>query len=74
MTRTRPKFRCPACRSVNLIVCRTTTSRDDGFQIRHRRCDDCGHKFYTGQEPEYLLQLPQLGWKDRHPYVLPEFR
>lgn len=72
MIKTRPRFRCPKCRGTSLAVIRTTTSYDDGFQIRRRRCSDCGHLFYTGQEPEFLLRPDQMGWKDGHPFILPE--
>ena len=50
---------CPKCRSGNTGV-RTTRTDEDGVIQRQRICRDCGHRFTTAQEPEYLIKAPHL--------------
>ena len=49
---------CPNCHSSDLRVI-STHRQLDGLIIRRRFCleDDCGHKWYTLQQPETVLDL-----------------
>ena len=49
-------MKCPKCGARNVRVC-MTKSTDDGVNIRRRICLGCDHRWYTGQEPEYVVQL-----------------
>lgn len=55
-------FPCPKCRSHDTrVVC--TTQDDVGGEIYRRRCcQDCGHRWYTAQEPEYLIRPERVSW------------
>ena len=48
-------MKCPKCGSHNVRVC-MTKSTDDGVSVRRRNCRGCGHRWYTAQEPEYVVQ------------------
>ena len=63
------RFTCPSCRSTSTYVARTTTSKADGFIIRHRRCHDCAYSWYSGQDPEYLLPMHKIGWNRNNPFL-----
>lgn len=63
------RFSCPKCRSSTTAICRVTTSKTDGFIIRHRRCIECSHSWYTGQDPEYLISRERIGWDERTPFL-----
>ncbi len=53
------RFHCPRCRDGRTKV---IASHDpgDGVMVRRRRCEACGHGWYTAQEPEYLLRADQV--------------
>lgn len=46
---------CPRCREGVTAVTMTST-QDDGVTLRRRWCTSCGHRWYTAQEPEYLVR------------------
>lgn len=58
--RKRFAFRCPQCRSERTRV--VMTSEADHLVIRRRCCDDCQHRFFTAQEPEYLIRRELIKW------------
>jgi len=40
---------------------------DDGIALRRRSCDACGHRWFTAQEPEYLVRYVQWeSLRDKH--------
>lgn len=53
------RFHCPKCRGGRTKV---VLSHDpgDGVMVRRRWCEGCGHRWYTAQEPEYLLRAEQV--------------
>ena len=70
--RKRFAFHCPQCRSENTRVVMTTESVDDAsLVIRRRCCNDCSHRFFTAQEPEYLLRREQVKWSRNSVSFLP---
>jgi transcriptional regulator NrdR family protein len=44
---------CPKCGQPKSTA--ITTWRGGKLIMRRRACDSCGHRFSTGQEPEFLL-------------------
>ena len=48
-------MKCPKCGSHNVRVC-MTKSTEDGISVRRRNCRGCGNRWYTAQEPEYIVQ------------------
>lgn len=61
---------CPKCR--NPITKVTRSGAEDGGEIvRRRLCEQCGHRFYTCQEPEYVITEQRLKWLRSGPVVLP---
>jgi hypothetical protein len=61
---------CPKCRNPITKVLRSG-AEDGGEIIRRRFCARCGHRFYTAQEPEYIINEKRLKWLDSGPVVLP---
>jgi len=52
---------CPKCRHHESRV--TNTSRTtDGMIVRQCLCKGCGYKFFTAQEPEYLVPRHAVRW------------
>ena len=60
--RKRVAFRCPQCRSELTRV--VMTRERENLVIRRRCCDDCKHRFFTAQEPEYLIRRELIKWSD----------
>ena len=58
-------FSCPKCRSPLTRVMRTTADRTTGEILRRRVCEECNHRWYTAQEPEYLIPTRQSFWTGR---------
>jgi transcriptional regulator NrdR family protein len=58
------RFSCPACRHPATGVI-STYSLSDGLSVRRRRCLECDHRWYTAQEPEYLLRSSDVIWARR---------
>lgn len=48
-------MRCPKCGVWDSRVS-LTRNTDDGVSIRRRICLNCDHRWYTGQEPEFIVQ------------------
>jgi hypothetical protein len=46
------------------------TGNSDGVAARRRECQECGHKFYTAQEPEYLIPDDRIYWFDGRPRII----
>ena len=57
----RHPFPCPKCRS-GLTPVIVTKQTEHGETIRRRGCKECGHKWFTLQEPEYLLPVGSVKW------------
>ena len=55
------RFPCPRCRHPGSKVLRTGES-DDGVVTRERRCSDCGHQWFTAQEPEWVVPRDEITW------------
>ncbi len=65
------KCSCPNCRSkITRVV--LTNENEDGVTARKRKCPECGHVFFTAQEPEYLVRKEQITWVKGRP-VFSEF-
>ena len=59
----RHPFPCPKCRHPHGPV--VTTHRGEGGEIiRRRSCPECGHAWFTMQEPEYLLRKDAVEWRN----------
>jgi transcription elongation factor Elf1 len=58
----RHSFPCPKCRS-GLTPVIVTKQTEHGETIRRRGCKECGHKWFTFQEPEYLLPVGSVKWR-----------
>lgn len=41
------------------------TEQEDGRIVRRRKCAACDHRWYTAQEPEYLVPRCQVGYRDK---------
>lgn len=57
----RHSFPCPKCRHPHAPVI-VTRQTDDGEVIRRRGCPECGHRWFTLQEPEFLLPQGAVKW------------
>lgn len=55
------EFPCPKCRGVKSRVV-STHSQDDGVRVRARKCLECGHRWFTAQDPEYLVRRDSISW------------
>lgn len=63
------RFRCPACRGSLTSIIRSI-SQQDGLIIRRRRCADCDHRWYTAQQPEFLVPQRLIGWNSGTPFLI----
>ena len=61
---------CPKCRHPLTRVTRSG-AEDGGEIVRRRVCEACDHRFYTMQEPEYVVAEPRLKWLRSGPVVTP---
>lgn len=61
MTRTNNRCNCPSCRHPASRVV-TTFNLSDGRIVRRRRCPECDHRWYTQQEPEFIIKPESLHW------------
>jgi hypothetical protein len=52
---------CPKCRHYESRVI-NTSRMTDGIIVRHCLCKGCGYKFFTAQEPEYLVPRHAVRW------------
>jgi DNA-directed RNA polymerase subunit M/transcription elongation factor TFIIS len=52
---------CPKCRH-HISSVRNTSRTTDGMTVRHCACEACGHKFFTAQEPEFLVPRHAVKW------------
>jgi len=62
------RFPCPKCghRRTKAV----TTGDCEGVAVRRRQCEACKHRFYTAQEPEYLLADDRIYWFDGRPQMI----
>lgn len=58
------RCRCPVCRHAVTVVVHVT-EQEDGRIVRRRKCAACDHRWYTAQEPEYLVPRCQVGYRDK---------
>jgi transcription elongation factor Elf1 len=55
-------FPCPRCTHKKTTV-QQTDRLDDGMRVRRRKCDSCGHLWYTEQPPEQqIVDTTRLVW------------
>lgn len=66
--RTQCRFPCPKCRHPVTRV--LLTGNTEGVAARRRECQECKHKFYTAQEPEYLIPEDRIYWFDGRPRII----
>lgn len=73
MTRKRRfmRFSCPSCRSKLTLVI-SSTAMESGVVVRRRVCETCQFKWYTGQEPEYLINNSKIRFINRRASVIEE--
>jgi len=64
------KVLCPQCRTDRILVI-TTRPLENGNLLRRRRCQDCGHRWYTHQSREYPLPPGAVTWSNDQPTVDP---
>lgn len=57
------RFPCPKCRALNSKV-RRTGEDHDGVITRRHRCQECGHEWYTAQEPAWIVPDHEIRWLD----------
>jgi len=57
----RGSFPCPKCRNPQSSVV-LTRHTEHGESVRRRSCEECGHKWFTMQEPEFLLSRDAVRW------------
>lgn len=58
---------CPECNALITQVVVTKQNRSKGETIRRRRCEFCGHRFYTLQPNEQIVT--NVVWRGRVPVV-----
>ena len=59
---------CPKCRhGLSDVV--TSAAQDDGVRVRVRICRKCGHKFWTAQDPEWLVPVAKRAYLGRKPII-----
>lgn len=53
------RWRCLKCGAQESGVV-TAHTDESGVTIRRRKCLQCGHRWYTAQEPEYLVKTEDV--------------
>ena len=54
---------CPKCREpLTKVLC--SGWEDGGEIVRQRKCPNCEHKWFTAQEPEYIVRPELVGWNE----------
>ena len=66
--RKRIVFPCPKCREPLTQVV-NVSSNDGGETLRQRKCPACEHKWFTLQEPEYLVPSNRVTWVRHKPQL-----
>lgn len=61
---------CPKCREPYSKVLRSA-SEPGGEIVRFRLCPACEHRWYTAQEPEYIIPISRMKWLRTGPVVIP---
>lgn len=59
---------CPKCK--HPITRALITGDSEGVIVRRRQCADCGHRFYTAQEPEYLIPDDRIYYVRSRPQII----
>ena len=52
---------CPKCREQVTQVVRSG-AEDGGQTVRRRVCPACGYRWFTLQEPEYIVPADHVSW------------
>ena len=52
---------CPACGSRRTAVVMTRQLEDSSI-LRRRKCNGCGHRWYTRQQPEVVVSAYAIVW------------
>lgn len=58
------RFSCPRCRHPITVVMQTS-ALEDGMMLRRRRCPACDHRWFTAQEPEFMVTATRVGYGHR---------
>lgn len=58
------RCRCPVCRHEVTIVVQSA-DQADGRIVRRRKCAACDHRWFTVQEPEYLVPASQVTYPSK---------
>lgn len=56
-------MKCPECGSRRTKVTSTKHVKEPAIFVRRRRCDGCGHRWWTQQAPEQLLSSYAIDWR-----------
>lgn len=64
------RCRCPSCRHPVTKVLRTGTM-EDGVLVRLRLCLSCDRRWFTAQDPEYLVRSEAVVWRRDRPLLKP---
>jgi transcriptional regulator NrdR family protein len=59
---------CPKCKEPLTEVV-NVSAEDGGETVRQRKCPACKHKWFTMQEPEYLLHPSCITWVGKKPQL-----
>lgn len=57
---------CPKCREP-LSEVLNVSAEDGGDTVRQRKCPACGHRWFTLQEPEYIISADKIEWAEKKP-------
>jgi transcriptional regulator NrdR family protein len=69
--RTNPeKCANPSCASSHQVIIIETRMTACGSRARRRRCEGCGHLWYTVQPPEEQVESWRLIWTKKGPVTL----
>jgi transcriptional regulator NrdR family protein len=59
---------CPNCKSKTTFVV-SSNQDQEGKLVRRRKCNECGHRWYTLQYPEVEISKYQLSWHNKKPFI-----
>lgn len=59
---------CPQCREPITKVLRSGVE-DGGEVVRQRQCPKCGNRWFTAQEPEYIVRAEAIHWPRDKPVL-----
>ena len=63
MPKLKPRCCCPSCFEKDNSVCSSWQIPATGEIVRRRSCELCGHRWYTAQEPEYIVHKDRVRFR-----------